>query len=196
MERTPDTRQPRLGLLTLASGIGLALAAGAAVWWDLRSRRIPNLLALATLVAGLGFRLPMGWESLGWGLLAATLAFGFGFVFYLLGGLGGGDVKLMAGLATFLEPEGLLIGLLVMAFTGGAMALVSVIRAGRVRQTLQNLRLFYLTAGRESFRGWKGESPMASLTSPDTAVITNPYAVAIAAGALAGWAAPLLGVTL
>ena len=182
-----------LSLGHLAALFSILVFCSLAVIFDLRARRIPNTLSVAALVVGLSLRVPHGWDSLSWGLTAAFAAFAFGFVFFLLGGLGGGDVKLMAGLASFLEPEGLLVGLGVMAVTGGAMALVSVIRARRVRSTGTNLALFFLTLGKRSFTGWQGKSPMASLTNHDGALVTNPYAIAICMGALTGWIAPFLG---
>jgi prepilin peptidase CpaA len=178
------------------AGSALLLLVGLAVWSDLVSRRIPNRLTVGCFAAGMALRIPLGLSAVGWGLTAALLAFVFGFAFYLIGGLGGGDVKLMAGLATFLDPDGLLIGLLAMAVVGGLMAIVTSWRAGRLRSVLTNVWLFVLTAGRDSFKGWKGESPMATLTTASTHAVTNPYAVAIGVGALAGWVAPLGGWVL
>ena len=180
----------------LLASLTLVLLCGVAVWKDVRERRIPNAVALAALVAGLVFRAPMGWEVLGSGVLAVVVAFAFGFFFFLLGGLGAGDVKLMAGVAAFLGMGGLLVGLVVMAFTGGAMALMAAARKGVLEKTFRNLVLIGLTFGKESFRGWKGESPAASLARPGPDAVRNPYGVAIAAGAMAGWFIPLLGWTL
>jgi len=174
----------------------LMLLCGAAVWKDVRERRIPNTVALAALLAGLVFRAPMGWEVLGSGALAVVVAFAFGFFFFLLGGLGAGDVKLMAGVAAFLGMGGLLVGLVVMALTGGALALLTAARRGALGRTFRNLFLIGLTFGKDSFRGWKGESPAASLARPGPDAVSNPYGVAIAAGAIAGWFAPMLGWTL
>jgi prepilin peptidase CpaA len=178
------------------AGSILLLLVTLAVRSDLVSRRIPNRLTIGCFAAGMALRVPLGLSALGWGVTAALLAFVFGFVFYLIGGLGGGDVKLMAGLATFLEPDGLLVGLLAMAGVGGIMAIVTSWRAGRLRSVLTNVRLFVLTAGRDSFKGWKGESPMATLATANANAVTNPYAVAIGVGALAGWIAPLGGWVL
>jgi len=179
-----------------AQSVALLLIVGVAVALDLRVRRIPNALAVAALLSGLMFRIPDGGASIGWGFAAAGMAFGVGFLFYLLGGLGGGDAKLMTGLATYLDPNGLLLGFLVMALTGGLMALISLWRKGRVRSGLGNLGMFLVTFRQQSFQGWKGESPMQSLTRPESFAVTNPYAIAIGAGAMAGWFLPLLGWTL
>ena len=180
-------------MLVLISLAVLLLASAVAVFSDLRQRRIPNKLSVSILLAGLALRVPLGWESLAWGSAAALLAFGFGFVFFLLGGLGGGDVKLMAALAVFLEPFGLLVALVVMALVGGLMAVVSVSRARRLRTTGTNLAIFFASFGKQSFAGWKGDSPMVSLANSGAGVVTNPYAIAICIGAIVGWIAPHLG---
>jgi prepilin peptidase CpaA len=182
----------------MPSTVGLVLLGAlvaSAVWFDLAQRRIPNWICVGGLLAALVVRAIWQPDTLPWGLLAAGLALGFGFVFYLLGGLGAGDVKFMAAVAAFLEPSGLVVGLLVMGLVGGLMAMVSVVRVGRVRSTFTNLGLFFLTFGKRSFSGWKGESPIVSLTNAGSGVVTNPYAVAIGAGAIAGWFTPLLGWT-
>ena len=174
----------------------LLVICGAAVWRDVRERRIPNGLAFGALGVGIFTRIPAGWEAVGSGVAAVGLAFAFGFLFFLLGGLGAGDVKFMSGLSAFLGMEGLLVGLVVMALTGGAMALVAAVGQGALRSTLRNLFLIGVTFGKDSFKGWKGQSPAASLARPGPDAVRNPYGVAIAAGALAGWFAPLLGWTL
>jgi prepilin peptidase CpaA len=179
----------------LLASLSLVSVCAAAVWKDVRERRIPNALVLSALGAGLAFRIPWGLEAVGSGLLAVGIAFGFGIFFFLLGGLGAGDVKLMAGLAAFLGLDGLLVGMVVMALTGGVMAVVAAGRRGVLGRTFRNLFLIGLTFGKESFKGWKGESPGSTLTRAGDAV-RNPYGVAIAAGALAGWFFPLIGWTL
>ena len=184
-----------MSFMIVAQSLALLLLAGAAIYTDVRTRRIPNGLALAALVSGLLFRLPDGPGSIGWGLAAAGLAFAVGFLFFLLGGLGGGDAKLMTGLATYLDPPGLLLGFLVMAFSGGIMAMVALMRRGRTRSGLRNLGMLLVSFGRQSFQGWRGESPMQSLARPGSMAVTNPYAIAIGIGAVAGWFLTLPGRT-
>jgi prepilin peptidase CpaA len=184
-------------MATLLGTLTLAALCGAVVWKDVRERRIPNGLVLGTVVAGLAWRFPLGGvEAVGYGALAAVLAFVFGFLFFLLGGLGAGDVKFMAGAGAFVGMEGLLVGFLVMAATGGIMALAATLRRGAAGRTFRNLGLIAITFGRDSFRGWKGEGPTATLMSGESDPVRNPYGIAIAAGALAGWCFPLLGWSL
>lgn len=184
-----------MAVTMVAQSLALLLLAGAAIISDIRTRRIPNGLAVGAFVSGILFRLPEGAGSLGWGIVAAGLAFAIGFLFYLLGGLGGGDAKLMTGLATYLDPPGLLLGFLVMAGSGGLMAIVALMRRGRAQVGLRNMGMFLVTFGKKSFQGWKGESPMQSLARPERLAVTNPYAVAIGLGAMAGWALPIFGWT-
>jgi len=164
-----------------------------AIWTDVRERRIPNVLTMGAFATGMLLRVPSGLEAVGFGLLSVALAFAFGLLFYLIGGLGAGDVKLMAGLASYFDPGGLLVGLSVMAGVGVIMSLVAVVRARRLGATFRNLLGFLLTFGRDSFKGWKGEGPAVSLQSAGNSGVTTPYAVAIASGALAAWFLPLIG---
>jgi leader peptidase (prepilin peptidase)/N-methyltransferase len=74
-----------------------------AVWFDLRTREIPDALSVCLLILGLiatGFHL----HSLGWMDLAAGIAIGLavGAALFWLGGFGGGDVKLLASLGAVL----------------------------------------------------------------------------------------------
>ena len=176
-------------------GISTALLVGFcawAIWTDVHERRIPNPLTLGAFATGMILRVPSGVEAVGVGLLSVGLAFAFGLLFYLIGGLGAGDVKLMAGLASYFDPSGLLIGLSVMAGVGVIMALVATVRARRLGATFRNLLGFFLTFGRESFKGWKGEGPAVSLQSVGKSGVTTPFAVAVASGAIAAWFLPLI----
>jgi prepilin peptidase CpaA len=97
-----------------------------AAWHDLRTREIPDWISLAlaawALVLAAG-----GWHSNGWtGLvLGGLLGFVLTAPLFWLGGLGGGDVKLLAALGACLGPGLLLLTLFWMAIAGGVLALVA-----------------------------------------------------------------------
>jgi prepilin peptidase CpaA len=105
--------------------IGIALIAGiAAVAEDLRDRHISNWIPVFILAGGFAVHVV---ES---GLFGAATAAGgalCGFavflVFYLLGGLGGGDVKLMAGYGGLLGPERVWVASWWTAVLGALLAL-------------------------------------------------------------------------
>lgn len=176
-----------VGMLDTLLPWALALTLGAAVITDLRRRTIPNVLSMGGLVAALLIRGMLGWPDLLSGLGAAVLAFAFALPFFAAGGLGGGDVKLMAAAAAFLGVERLIPGLLVMAVTGVVMALVAVARRGAVLSTLANVHVILLTVGRKTFTGWRGQESATAHHLAREGAVTIPYAVAIAAGGLGGW---------
>lgn len=104
---------------------GLCLAIGlAATIEDLRRRQIPNWIPLTALAGGLAWHL---WTGGWWGGLASLGGAAGGFavflLFYILGGMGGGDVKLMAGFGAILGWSGVLWAALWTAAAGGVMAL-------------------------------------------------------------------------
>jgi prepilin peptidase CpaA len=92
---------------------------------DLRSRRIPNWLVLPFLVIGFSVS---GWLH-GWhGLLQSLSGAGLGLllygVFFMMGGMGAGDVKLAAAIGAWIGPSQLLLALVITAMAGGVMVVV------------------------------------------------------------------------
>src|SRR5579859_7587729 len=105
-----------LGVVTLAVGC-------AAIAEDLARRRISNWTSGAALVSGFALHMAVsGWR----GAIAASLGTLAGFavflIFYLLNGMGGGDVKLMAGFGSLLGPGAILWAAWIAAVAGGLMA--------------------------------------------------------------------------
>lgn len=66
-------------------------------YWDIRYRRIPNWATLPGVALGLGLNgLFLGWQGLKTSGLGLLVGFGALLVLFVLGWMGGGDVKLMA----------------------------------------------------------------------------------------------------
>lgn len=164
----------------------IAVAAGAG-WFDVRERRIPNLLTIPAIVAALGIRAFAGSEALVAGAVGLGIGFGVALPFFLAGGLGGGDVKLLAAVGALVGSEHIWTSLLVMAFTGGAMAAVVIMRAGAWRRVGVNIRTILSTLSPDTFTGWKEEGSRAPVTLETPGALTVPYGVAIAIGGLVGW---------
>lgn len=81
---------------------------------DLRARRIPNWLTVSSLVCALAFHgITGGWSGLGHSLGGFAVGFGFLLVLWLIGGAGGGDVKLTGALGAWLGASTTLIVLLI-----------------------------------------------------------------------------------
>jgi prepilin peptidase CpaA len=122
---------------------------------DVRSREIPDwisllLLAWAVLATALGLH-PVGWLSLLGGL---AIGFVLSTLFFALGGLGAGDVKLLTALGAALGHAAVLFTLFWIALAGGALALVAL---GRGKRDLAYgpaiaLGLFIATVLREGLR--------------------------------------------
>jgi prepilin peptidase CpaA len=111
--------------------VALAIALVAAAINDIRERRIANWLNI-----GIAAGAPLFWFASGMAfwpdmVIQLGLAFVVFWAFaglFALGLLGGGDVKLLGALALWLTPLAFLDLLLVMAFVGGAIAVIFVVR--------------------------------------------------------------------
>jgi prepilin peptidase CpaA len=112
----------------LAGGVGIAACVD-----DLRRRQISNWIPVSAFVSGLVLQtVEHGWRGAGAALLGTLAGAAVFLVFYLLGGMGGGDVKLMAGFGALLGVKKLFEAALWTAGCGGLMAL-AVIGFGLLR---------------------------------------------------------------
>lgn len=108
----------------------LAIALLVAAFTDLRRRQIDNWLTAAVALTA-----PLFWwatglplSGIGWQLALALLTFVAGAVLFARGGMGGGDVKLLAALALWLPPAAYFQLVFMMAVVGGAMSIVAGLR--------------------------------------------------------------------
>jgi prepilin peptidase CpaA len=108
--------------------VWIAIVVGlAAVIDDLARRHIANWIPAAALAGGFGWQIGRsGWQGALTALAGTAAGFAVFLIFYLLGGMGGGDVKLMAGFGALLGTGRLLEAALWTAGIGGIMALVVV----------------------------------------------------------------------
>jgi len=121
----------------------MALAVGvAACAFDLRTRRIPNLLTFGGAAAALFYSFfldgasGLGRSAAGWG--TGLLLF---LPFFLLRGLGAGDVKLLACVGAWLGPSRALWTALFGALAGGILALIVAVATGYFRRAADNVYL-------------------------------------------------------
>lgn len=143
----------------------------AAIVDDVTRRKIANWIPLSAFAAGLILQIVQGgWRGAGAALLGTAAGAGVFLIFYLMGGMGGGDVKLMAGFGAVLGVRRLLEAALWTAGCGGMMAAL-VIAASAVRQiwrSKSSVKAGSVQSGSDSRRALKADS--------------IPYAPAIAAG--------------
>lgn len=109
-----------MSTIEIISTVLVAAFTATAAVIDLRTRRLPNWLTAPAVLLGLAFHTATGGLS-GLGLSLAGLATGFGilFVLWLIGGSGGGDVKLMAALGAWVGFTPILIVFFVSAIVAG-----------------------------------------------------------------------------
>jgi prepilin peptidase CpaA len=146
-------------------------------YMDIRYRRIPNKLVLAILLVGLTVNTIFGGSQ---GLLLSLggfgLAFALMFFFHAFGTMGAGDVKLFAAIGAVNGLSLVLPTLLVVALTGGILAICKMIYSGRARTTMFGVMHF--------FYGLLPGQQVPRIDIPADRSYTLPYAVPICFGSL------------
>lgn len=149
-----------------------------ATFTDLQSRRIPNWLVFPYWLAGIVVQgVLYGWHGVGQSLAGAGLAILIFGIFFLLGGMGAGDVKLCAALGAWVGPKQILFALIFTGLAGGVIVLIWAALGGFLHD------LFKGTG--DLMAGWKSgkiRDPEATIENPGRRKI--PYAPAIAVGTL------------
>jgi prepilin peptidase CpaA len=159
---------------------GSLLCAGIGSAHDIRERRIPNRLTGPAIAAGLLLHLAAGgWRGLGDSAIAGLIAGGLFAIFFLAGGMGAGDVKLMAAVGCIAGTPSLVLLAISTAIAGGIFALAVSIHHGRLRETLGNAIAVLAHHGR-----W-GLTPHPELNLGNPRALRLPFALPIAAGCFA-----------
>jgi prepilin peptidase CpaA len=157
------------------------------VAWDLCFRRIPNWLTLPAAVAGIGYHIITGGlTGLVFSLVGMAVGFGFFFLFYMMGGMGAGDVKLMAAIGSFLGARDVLYAGAYTAIAGGIYAVILILA---IKENRKAFSRYGLMAKALITTGHFANIPR------DKDVKTTPlcYGVAIAAGTIAVLVQKMLG---
>ena len=164
--------------MSTSSVVALAVSLVATLW-DVRTRRIPNLLTAGAITVALPYLFVTGGTpALMHGLLGGVTGLVLFFPYFALGGLGAGDVKLLAALGTWLGPGQTLWVALFASMAGGVIALGVALAHGYLRQALSNIWLL-LTHWRIS-----GPRPLESVSLRGGRSPRFPYSVPITAGLL------------
>jgi prepilin peptidase CpaA len=139
-------------------------AAAAAVWTDLRTRRVPNAITGGLAAVALALHALQGPESIAIALGVMVAVFMLGTVAFSFGWFGGGDVKLLAACCGVASWPGALSLIVFTLIAGGIVCVVEAAMRGRLRALL-------LSTARTAFTNVPSER------------LVVPYAVAIAMGA-------------
>ena len=143
-----------------------------------------NWLTLTGFVVALGLRaIDGGGPELLQGLAGAGMGLALSFPLFALGGMGGGDVKLITAVGAFLGPLQLTYALLATALIGGLMALVVAARRGALGRVVRSSGGVAATL----LAGLAMRADLKSLpTLESEGAIRIPYGVPIALGAVFG----------
>lgn len=144
-----------------------------AAYTEIRERRIPNWLTFSGIALGMGISALNG-SSAFWSSVAGfSIGFGFLFVFYVFGGIGGGDVKLMGAAGALMGSSLIQPAVVYTAFIGAFLSLLMLVWRKdfwlRLRQGVLRLKFW--------------AKPPNGKDEP-SAPIAVPYGIAIVAGCL------------
>lgn len=147
---------------------------------DVKERRIPNLLTGPSILLALLLHFVLGgWAQLGSSALAGLIGGSIFLVFFIAGGLGAGDVKLMTAVGCFVGMPLLSRVMIAIVIIGALFAVALALYRGRLRQTLANVIALVVHHQKE------GLTPHPDLNLTNASTIRLPYALPIAAGCLA-----------
>lgn len=158
-----------------------------AVVSDVQTRRIPNLLTLPGILAGLAFfAVEGGVRGLLTGLAGTAAGVALLFLPFAYGGMGAGDVKLLAVVGAFGGPRFAFVSFLGAALFGGVVSGFVLWREGRLGATLRAVLwgIAAFVSPAIPFMPLPKRPENAPHAGPWPGI---PYAVAITVGTVAGW---------
>lgn len=159
--------------------LGAATCAIIGAAYDMRSSRIPNWLTYGGLGLALTLRGIVGsWRAVGQGLAGMLIGGGIFFLFFLVRGMGAGDVKLMSAVSTWVGFHDALALVASTAIAGGILALIYMAFYGKFLRTIRNVGTLVW------FHVKSGVRPHPELNLQGTRAIRIPYGVAIAIGTI------------
>ncbi len=165
--------------------VALGLTIGVAAFTDWRENKIYNkLLVPAFFTALLIHTLQGGISGFTSSLLGATIGFALLLLPYFMGGMGAGDVKLLAVIGAFGGASFVLASFLYGAVIGGLISAILLARRKTLGNTLKHFLLFFpLLKKTQSFSGAINDARKDKF----------PYGIAIVLGTLIALFIPLGG---
>jgi len=155
------------------------LVASIACVTDVRTRRIPNALTFGAAASAVVFHTALTGRE---GLILALGGWGVGLLlflpFFLLGGMGGGDVKLLAALGAWVGPRDALMLAIYASLAGGVLGILLALSRNYLGTALRNLKTMCVS--------WLllGPRPLPSMTLDDSKAPRLAYAVPMLIGAM------------
>lgn len=147
------------------------------VYTDIRERKIYNAVLFPFFSAAFIMNVVLkGLAGLEASLLGMAVGLGLFMIPFLLGGMGAGDVKLLAVIGAIKGWMFVLTAAVYMAFAGGIMAILVILFNRGIKKSLYLVVCF--------FHGLRSGIRLPLLPDKEALKTTYPYGIAIAAGAI------------
>ena len=147
--------------------------------FDVKSRRIPNFITFPAFLFGLVLHFALGgWRQFLTALAAGVICGVVFLIFYLAGGMGAGDVKLIMAVGCIAGLSHVPYLLVLTALCGGVMAIALALARGQLQQTITNVGAL------ASHHSHEGLQPHPELNLTNVQTLRLPYALAIAGGSI------------
>ncbi len=157
----------------------------AAAFIDGYKLKVPNWLTFSMIVSGWVFStISFGWEGLGWSLVGTVVGLALLLPAYAIGGMGAGDVKLLAGVGAWVGGTITLYAFCVSAIVGGVIAVLMIAcRRGWRKHYYQFLNIWSEVC---TIRDPEKLSAIAA--ERKSSMLLLPYGIPIAIGTIAYFA--------
>jgi prepilin peptidase CpaA len=147
--------------------------------------KVPNWLTFHLAAGGMAYATWIGgWPGLAWSLGGLALGLALLMPLYLIGGMGSGDVKLLAGVGAWMGPSIVLGSFVVAVIVGGIIAAVQILISGNIAG---HMAMFH-TISHEilTIRNPDKLSEIAAARKPTMTLL--PYGIPITIGSIAYFA--------
>lgn len=160
--------------ITQAISLVLLLAA---LYTDLLWKKIPNTLTLTAMLLGICLNAfaAGGDRSMGFAVQGLVVGMGIWIIPFILGGTGGGDVKLFGALGALSGPGDILWISIYAAIAGGIISLVLLVKQSRitaVKEIIYDINLVFLSRGQKNEAKRTGHIPYSVPTALGYAFFT------------------------
>ncbi len=153
--------------------------------------KVPNWITFPMIVSGWVYSgIAFGWEGLLWSVLGTIVGLGLLMPAYIIGGMGAGDVKLLAGVGAWVGSTTTFYAFCVSAVIGGVIAVAMVL----YRRAWQHHRDQFWTIVNEVTTIRDADQLSAIAAERKSSMLLLPYGIPIALGTIAyfAWAGMLI----
>jgi prepilin peptidase CpaA len=163
--------------------VSIALVVAAVI--DGYKLKVPNWLTFSLILSGwVVSTISYGWQGLGWSLAGTAVGLALLLPAYAIGGMGAGDVKLLAGVGAWVGATITLYAFCVSAIVGGLIAIVMVL----YRRAWSHHYYQFLTIWHEMATIRDPEQLSAIAAERKSSMLLLPYGIPLAIGTIAYFA--------